>query len=128
MALRISAGRRELSVGALWVGAPRHFARINPTATAPMVYLLPSLSREGQGWVSLSFQFSALVAAAVVAATLVLATLGDVLFARCSGSRSRVNLLPTHLVGELAAELGGYGATQSALAVGSVQHLGGCHV
>ena len=75
-----------------------------------------------------AFQFSSLVAAAVVAATLVLATLGDVLFARCSGSSLRVNLLPTHLVGELAAELGGYGATQSALAVGSVQHLGGCHV
>ena len=65
---------------------------------------------------------------AVVAATLVVATLGDVLFARCSGSSLRVNLLPTHLVGELAAELGGYGATQSALAVGCVQHLGGCHV
>ena len=75
----------------------------------------------------------------VAATTLVLATLGDVLFARCSGSSLRVNLLPTYLVGELAAEglarrpegesqLGGYGATQSALAVGSVQHLGGCHV
>ena len=71
----------------------------------------------------LSFQLSSLVAAA-----LVLATLGDVLFARCSGSSLRVNLLPTYLVGELAAELGGYGATQSALAVGCVQHLGGCHV
>ena len=31
-------------------------------------------------------------------------------------------------IGELAAELRGYRATQSALAVGSVQHLGGCHV
>ena len=61
-------------------------------------------------------------------ATLVVAALGDVLLARCSGSSRRVNLLPTYLVGELAAELGGYGATQSALAVGSVQHLGGCHV
>ena len=71
---------------------------------------------------ALSLQLPALVAA------LALATLGDVLFARCSGSRSRVNLLPTYLVRELAAELGGYGATQSALAVGSVQHLGGCHV
>ena len=68
------------------------------------------------------------IAATVVAATLVLATLGDVLFARCSGSGLRVNLLPTYLVGELAAELGGYGATQSALAVGCVQHLGGSHV
>ena len=57
---------------------------------APMVYLLPSLSREGQGgWVSLSFQFSPLVAARVAAA-LVLATLGDVLFARCSGSSQRI--------------------------------------
>ena len=63
-----------------------------------------------------------------VAATLVVATLGDVLFARCSGSCLRINLLPTYLVGELAAELGGYGATQSALAVGCVEHLGGCHV
>ena len=63
-----------------------------------------------------------------ILATLVLATLGDVLLARCSGSSLRVNLLPTHLVGELAAELGGHGATQSALAVGSVQHLGGRHV
>ena len=61
----------------------------------------------------------------VAAATLVVATLGGVLFARCSGSSLGVDLLPTHLVGELAAELGGYGATQSALAVGSVQHLGG---
>ena len=77
---------------------------------------------------SSAFQFSSLVAATVVAATLVVATLGDVLFARCSGSGLRVNLLPAYLVGELAAELGGYGATQSALAVGSVQHLGGCHV
>ena len=68
------------------------------------------------------------VAAAVVAAALVVATLGDVLLAGCSGSGLRVNLLPTHLVGELAAELRGHGATQSALAVGSVQHLGRCHV
>ena len=75
----------------------------------------------------LSFQFSSLVAARVAAA-LVLATLGDVLLTRCSGSGLRVNLLPTYLVGELAAELGGYRATQSALAVGCVQHLGGCHV
>ena len=63
----------------------------------------------------------------VVAATLVVATLGDVLLARCSGSCLRVNIHPTHLVGELAAELGGYGATQSAPSVGSIQHLGGCH-
>ena len=42
----------------------------------------------------------------VVAATLASATLGDVLLARCSGSSLRVNLLPTHLVGELAAALG----------------------
>ena len=56
------------------------------------------------------------------------ATLGDVLLARSSGSGLRVNLLPTYLVGELAAELRGYGATQSAPSVGSVQHLGGCHV
>ena len=69
-----------------------------------------------------------LASALDVSAPLVVATLGDVLFARCSGSCLRVNLLPTYLVGELAAELGGYGATQSALAVGSVQHLGGCHV
>ena len=78
---------------------------------------------------SLSLQLSAwwvVVSAAV--ATLVLATLGDVLFARCSGSGLRVNLLPTYLVRELAAELGGYGATQSAPSVGCVQHLGGCHV
>ena len=71
---------------------------------------------------------SSLNLSASLLATLVVATLGDVLFARCSGSCLRVNLLPTYLVGELAAELGGYGATQSALAVGSVQHLGGCHV
>ena len=69
-----------------------------------------------------------LVGGVVVAATLIVATLGDVLLARCSGSSLRVNLQPTHLVRELAAELGGYGATQSALAVGCVQHLGGCHV
>ena len=86
----------------------------------------------------LAFQLPALVAARA-AATLVVAALGDVLFARCSGSGLRVNLLPTHLVRELTAEglarrpkgeshLGGYGATQSALAVGCVQHLGGCHV
>ena len=78
------------------------------------------------------------VAAAVVAAASGVATLGDVLLTRCSGSGLRVNLLPTHLVGELAAEglarrpegesqLRGYGATQSALAVGSVQHLGRCY-
>ena len=80
--------------------------------------------------VGLSFKFSTwwVVVATLVAATLVLATLGDVLLTRCSGSGLRVNLLPTHLVGELAAELGGYGATQSAPSVGSVQHLGGCHV
>ena len=76
---------------------------------------------------SLPFQFPASRTAALVA-TLVVATLGDVLLTRCSGSGLRVNLLPTYLVGELAAELGGYGATQSALAVGSVQHLGRCHV
>ena len=74
-----------------------------------------------------SLQLPACRTAALVAA-LVLATLGDVLLARCSGSGLRVNLLPAYLVGELAAELGGYGATQSALAVGCVQHLGGCHV
>ena len=76
----------------------------------------------------LSFQLPWSVAPAAILATLVVATLGDVLLARCSGSSLRVNLLPTHLVGELAAELRGYGATQSALAVGCVQHLGGCHV
>ena len=74
-----------------------------------------------------SLQLPASRTAALVA-TLASATLGDVLFARCSGGCLRVNLLPTYLVGELAAELGGYGATQSALAVGSVQHIGGCHV
>ena len=68
------------------------------------------------------------VAAAAIRAALVVATLGDVLFTRSSGSRLRINLLPTHLVGELAAELRSHGATKSALAVGSVQHLGGCHV
>ena len=67
------------------------------------------------------------VAAAVRAAARVVATLGDVLLTRCSGSGLRVNLLPTHLVGELAAEPCGHGATKSALAVGCVQHLGGCH-
>ena len=83
-----------------------------------------------------SFQFSAW---RVVAATLASATLGDVLFTRCSGSSLRVNLLPTYLVSELAAEglarrpegesqLRGHGATQSALPVGCVQHLGGRHV
>ena len=75
-----------------------------------------------------ALQLPASRTAALVAAALVLATLGDVLFARCSGSSLRVNLHPAHLVRELTAELGGYGATQSALAVGSVQHLGGCHV
>ena len=86
----------------------------------------------------LSLQLPASRTAALVA-TLASATLGDVLFARCSGSCRRVNLLPTHLVRELAAEglarrpegesqLGGHRATQSALAVGCVQHLGGCHV
>ena len=91
-----------------------------------------------------SLQLSAwrvVVAAAAIRATiaaLVVATLGDVLLTRCSGSSLRVNLLPTHLVGELAAEglarrpegesqLRGHGATEPALAVGSVQHLGGCH-
>ena len=74
-----------------------------------------------------SLQLPASRTAALVA-TLASATLGDVLLTRCSGSGLRVNLHPTHLVGELAAELGGYRATQSALAVGSVQHLGGCHV
>ena len=74
-----------------------------------------------------SLQLPASRTASLVAA-LVLATLGDVLLARSSGSGLRVNLLPTHLVGELTAELGGYGATQSAPSVGSVQHLGGCHV
>ena len=91
---------------------------------APMVIYSPPSAGRGRGWVSLALQLPSLVAAA----TLVLATLGDVLLARCSGSGLRVNLLPTHLVRELAAELGGYGATQSAPSVGSVQHLGGCHV
>ena len=77
--------------------------------------------------VSLSFKFTAW-RIVVVATTLVVATLGDVLLARCSGSSLRVNLLPTYLVRELAAELGGYGATQSAPSVGSVEHLGRCHV
>ena len=76
---------------------------------------------------SLSLQLPASRTAAMVA-TLASATLGDVLLARCSGSSLRVNLLPTYLVRELAAELGGYGATQSAPSVGCVQHLGGCHV
>ena len=52
-----------------------------------------------------SLQLPASRTAALVA-TLVVATLGDVLLARCSGSSLRVNLLPTHLVGELAAALG----------------------
>ena len=67
------------------------------------------------------------VAAAAAIAALVVTTLGDVLLTRSSGSGLRINLLPTHLVGELAAELRGHGATKSALAVGSVQHLGRCH-
>ena len=67
----------------------------------------------------LSLQLSALGAAA---------TLGDVLLAGGSGSGLRVNLLPAYLVGELTAELRGHGATQPALAVGSVQHVGGGHV
>ena len=54
---------------------------------------------------SLSLQLPASRTAALVA-TLVVATLGDVILARCSGSSLRVNLLPTHLVGELAAALG----------------------
>ena len=88
---------------------------------------------------ALSLQFPASRTSSLVAATLVLATLGDVLLARCSGSGLRVNLLPAYLVRELAAEglarrpegesqLGGHRATQSAPSVGSVQHLGGCHV
>ena len=52
-----------------------------------------------------SLQLSASRTAALVA-TLVVAALGDVLLARCSGSSLRVNLLPTYLVGELAAALG----------------------
>ena len=52
-----------------------------------------------------SLQFPASRTAALVA-TLASATLGDVLLARCSGSSLRVNLLPTYLVGELAAALG----------------------
>ena len=79
------------------------------------------------------------VAAAAIRAAGVVATLGDVLLTGCSGSGLRINLHPTHLVGELAAEglarrpegesqLRGHGATESALAVGRVQHLGGCHV
>ena len=76
----------------------------------------------------LSLQFSAWrVVVTALARAVGVATLGDVLFARCSGSSLGIDLLPTHLVGELAAELGGYGATQSALAVGCVEHLGGCH-
>ena len=51
---------------------------------------------------SLSLQLPASRTAALVA-TLASATLGDVLLARCSGSCRRVNLLPTHLVRELAA-------------------------
>ena len=52
-----------------------------------------------------SLQLPASRTAALVA-TLASATLGDVLLARCSGSSLRVNLLPTHLVRELAAALG----------------------
>ena len=74
-----------------------------------------------------SLQLPASRTAALVA-TLASATLDDVLLARCSGSSLRVNLHPTHLVGELAAELGGYRATQSAIAVGCIEHLGRCHV
>ena len=75
-----------------------------------------------------SLKFPAWRIVVVAVATLVVATLGDVLLARCSGSSLRVNLHPTHLVGELSAELGRNGATQSAPSVGCVQHLGGCHV
>ena len=67
------------------------------------------------------------VASVTLSGCRAVATLGDVLLTRCSGSGLRVNLLPTHLVRELAAELGGNGATQSALPVGRVQHLGGGH-
>ena len=52
-----------------------------------------------------SLQLPASRTAALVA-TLASATLGDVLLARCCGSSLRINLLPTHLVGELAAALG----------------------
>ena len=77
---------------------------------------------------SLSFQFPAwriVVARATfrLSPPSVMSSSPDAAAAACGS-----NLLPTHLVGELAAELGGYGATQSALAVGCVQHLGGCHV
>ena len=71
--------------------------RISVNHTLPSYILHP----EGS-----SLQLPASRTAALVA-TLVVATLGDVLFARCSGSSLRVNLLPTHLVGELAAELRG---------------------
>ena len=65
---------------------------------------------------SLLLQLPRRVATATIRAAAVVATLGDVLLTRCSGSSLRVNLLPTHLVGELAAELRGHGATKSALA------------
>ena len=112
MSLGVSAGRFVHSVGAMWVGAPRHVA-VSSDSPRPD-FLLLQLPRR--------------VAAATVRAAGVVATLGDVLLTRCCGSRLRVNLLPTYLVGELAAELRGHGATKSALAVGSVQHLGRCHV
>ena len=98
------------------------FAQKKRADTRQPSYILHLTSRRS------SLQLPASRTAALVAATLVVATLGDVLLARCSGSCLRVNLLPTHLVGGLAAELGGYGAAQSAPSVGSVQHLGGCHV
>ena len=81
-----------------------------PTPVSPLTsYILHLTSRRS----SLQFPAWRIV---VARATLIVATLGDVLLARCCGSCLRVNLLPTHLIGELAAELGGYGATQSALA------------
>ena len=61
----------------------------------------------GESFLQLPRRVVVATAAAAIRAALVVATLGDVLLTRSSGSGLRVNLLPTHLVGELAAELRG---------------------
>ena len=64
--------------------------RREPTPVSPLTsYILHLTSRRS------SLQLPASRTAALVA-TLVVATLGDVLLARSSGSSLRVNLLPTH--------------------------------
>ena len=111
------------------LGTP--YAHPKVLGTCTRVRLLPNLGQRGESnpitsLVGLLLQLPWRVAtAATIRAALVVATLGDVLLTRCSGSRLRVNLRPTHLIRELASELRGHGATKSALAVGSVQRLFG---